>query len=68
MSGRRNDSQVNLAVADAMEQYSTFTLEWATVACFLALHEMQLHPRKVQDLVMECRVARQPAQLAYEKA
>jgi hypothetical protein len=68
MLQRRNDSQVNLAVADAMEWYSASALEQATVACFLALHEMQLLSRKVQNPVVECRVAGQPAQLAYKKA
>lgn len=61
-SRRRNVSHVSSATVDAMEKYSTSTLKWATMDCFLALHETQLAPRKVQKLVVEQRVrASQPS-------
>lgn len=35
-------------MVDAMDMYSTFELDQATVGCFLEQHEMQFAPKKTQ--------------------
>ena len=65
-SRRMKDSQVNFAAVKAIAWYSASTLERATMDCFLALQEMQLPSRKVQKLVVDRLVIRQPTQSASE--
>ena len=46
---------------DAMEQYSVLALDRDIVDCFLALQEMQLLPRNVQNPVVDHQLIEQPA-------
>ena len=52
---------MSLDSVDAMERYLASTLDRDTVDCFLAPQEMQLLPRNVQNLVVNCRLIEQPA-------
>ena len=54
------------AAVDAMKRYSALALGRDTVDCFLALQEMQLLPRNVQNPVVDHQLIEQPAQLASE--
>ena len=65
-SRRRKESQVILAAEEAIDLYSASALDQATVACFFALHDMQLLSRKVQKLVVDLQVVGHPAQFASE--
>ena len=68
ISRRMKESQASTAVVDAIARYSASALDQATMGCFLALHEMQLEPKKVQYPVVERLVVVHPAQSASEKA
>lgn len=48
-----NDNQVRSTTVDASALYSTFTLDQATVAYFIALHDIQLLLVDLQILVVE---------------
>ena len=67
-SHKRKESHVSSVAVDAMERYSASVLDLATVDCFLALQDIQLPPRKVQNPVVERRLVGQPAQSALENA
>ena len=67
-SHKRKESHVSSATVDAMERYSASVLDLATVDCFLALQDIQLPLRKVQNPVVERRLVGQPAQSALENA
>ena len=54
------------AKMDAMEQYSVSALDRDIVDCFLALQEMQLLPKNVQNPVVDRWLKEQPAQSASE--
>ena len=41
-------SQASSTVVEAIDLYSTFVLDLATVGCFFALQEIRLLPRNVQ--------------------
>ena len=49
------------AAVDAMKRYSALALGRDTVDCFLALQEMQLLPRNVQNPVVDHQLIEQPA-------
>lgn len=46
MSHNKNVSQVNSAVVEAMDMYSTFELDQAIIGCLLEHHEMQFAHKK----------------------
>ena len=59
--GQYQDHEVRRTAMDAMERYSASALDRDTVDCFLALQEMQLLPRNVQNPVVDRRLIEQPA-------
>ena len=65
-SRKRKESHVSSATVDAMEWYLASALDLATIDCFLALQDIQLPPRKVQNHVVERQLVGQPAQSASE--
>ena len=60
-SRSKKDSHVSSVTVDAMERYLASALDRDTVDCFLALQEMQLLPRNVQNPVVDRRLIEQPA-------
>ena len=63
---KRKESHVSSTTVDAMERYTASALDLATIDCFLALQDIQLPPRKVQNHVVERQLVGQPAQSASE--
>ena len=67
-SRKGKESHVSSAAVDAIERYSALALDLANVDCFLALQDIQLPPRKVQNQVVKRQLVGQPAQFALENA
>ena len=67
-SVRRLCTQMTSAVALARALYSASVLDLDTVACFLALHEIRLEPRKIAKPHVDFLSSEHPAQSALEKA
>lgn len=68
ISQRKKEIHISSAAVDAMALYSASAVERDTVGYFLALHEMQLDTKKVQNPVVEHLVRGHLAQLMSEKA
>lgn len=63
-----NDNQVHSTTVDTSALFSTFTLDQATVAYFIALHDIHLLLVELQILVVEQYVRQHSALSASENA